>query len=497
MQGEHLTKVLYPSCSLLLLYMIRMKILFCSPEAAPYAKTGGLADVSSALPAELRNQGIDCDVVIPLYKSIKKSGIPLRHVTDISFLSGQGISQGRIFSHEHMFFIESDMYFNRDGIYSYANRDFPDNLERFAFFSRACLELALTLGNVDIMHCNDWQTALVPAYIRSLDVHGLSACYTIHNLAYQGIFDATLWPLLFLPYEFFNSSMMEYFGRINVTKAGIVFADHVTTVSPSYSLEIQTPEFGSGLEGLLKSVSYKLSGIVNGIDTAVWDPAHDELIPSTFSRDDLSGKALCRKNIKDRFSLEQNQAPVFGLIGRLVDQKGIDLVISAMDEIISMGAQVVILGTGERWHEENLHQMASSHKGRLGVCIGFDEALAHIIEAGSDFFLMPSRFEPCGLNQMISMRYGTIPIVTCVGGLKDTVIAIGEGERPYGLRVKQPTAKDLLAAVEEAYSIYTHQPDLFSTLRDNAMKQNVDWRQSAIRYLSMYDEMLNFRESKR
>lgn len=474
-----------------------MKILFCSPEAAPYAKTGGLADVSSALPAELRNQGVDCEVVIPLYKSIKKSGIPLEHVTDISFLSGQGISQGRIFSHGHMFFIESDMYFNRDGIYAYANRDFPDNLERFAFFSRACLELALTLGDVDIMHCNDWQTALVPAYIRSLDVRGISSCYTIHNLAYQGIFDATLWPLLFLPYEFFNPSMMEYFGRINAMKAGIVFADRVTTVSPSYSLEIQTPEFGSGLEGLLRSVSYKLSGIVNGIDTEVWDPAHDELIPSTFSHDDLSGKAICREGLKDKFCLEQNQAPVFGLIGRLVDQKGIDLVISAMEEMVSMGAQVVILGTGERWHEENLRQMASLYKGRLGVFIGFDEALAHVIEAGSDFFLMPSRFEPCGLNQMISMRYGTIPIVTCVGGLKDTVTALGEGDHPYGLRVNQPTTKDLITAAGQACSIYTDQQAQFSTLRNNAMNQNVDWTQSAIQYRTMYAETINFRESKR
>lgn len=474
-----------------------MKVLFCSPEAAPYAKTGGLADVSSALPAELRNQGIDCDVVIPLYKSIKKSGIHLEHVTDISFLSGQGISQGRIFFHGHMFFIESDMYFNRDGIYSYANRDFPDNLERFAFFSRACLELAITLGNVDIMHCNDWQTALVPAYIRSLDIHDIATCYTIHNLAYQGIFDATLWPLLFLPYEFFNSSMMEYFGRINVMKAGIVFADRVTTVSPSYALEIQTPEFGSGLEGLLRSVSHKLTGIANGIDTAVWDPAHDELIPHTFSLDDISGKALCKKGLRDRFSLEQNQAPVFGLIGRLVDQKGIDLVVSAMDEIISLGAQVVVLGTGERWHEENLRQMAAAYKGRLGVFIGFDESLAHLIEAGSDFFLMPSRFEPCGLNQMISMRYGTIPIVTCVGGLRDTVTALGEGDRPFGLRISLPTARDLLAAVSEACSIYEGQSELFSTLRDNAMQKNVDWTQSAVQYRSMYSEMINFRERKR
>ncbi|HON39171.1 MAG: glycogen synthase GlgA [Pseudomonadota bacterium] len=474
-----------------------MRVLFCTSEATPFAKTGGLADVSSALPAELRSQGVQCDVVMPLYRSVKKSGIALQHVADISFLSGQGISQGRVFSHGPVYFIENDLYFNRDGYYSYQGRDFPDNLERFAFFSRACVELATILEGVDLIHCNDWQTALIPAYLHALGLTDFSTCYTIHNLAYQGVFNSALWPMLFLPYEMFRPDIMEYYGNINVMKAGIVFADMVTTVSPSYAAEIQTPEFGAGLDGLLRAVSFKLAGIVNGIDIQVWDPLHDEHIAQRFSIDDLSGKAACKRDLQERFSLEKSSGPLMSLISRLVDQKGIDLVVSIMDEIISLGAQVVVLGTGDRRHEKDLLSLSASHAGRLGVVVGFDESLAHVIEAGADFFLMPSRFEPCGLNQMISMRYGTIPIVTCVGGLKDTVTALGEGDNPTGIRVKSPTATDLLAAVRRACDLYQDPKGLFFAIRENAMQKDVSWRHSAIQYYKLYTKMINFRERRR
>lgn len=475
-----------------------MKILFCSPEAAPYAKTGGLADVSGALPGALRELGADCRVVMPLYQSVKKAVTGLKHVTDISFLSGQGVSQGRVYADGPVHFIENDAYFNRDGIYAYANRDFPDNLERFAFFSRACVELAITLGDVDVIHCNDWQTGLIPAYLHALEARGIKSCYTIHNLAYQGIFDALLWPLLFLPYDFFRPDLMEFFGNINIMKAGIVFADQVTTVSPSYASEIKTPDFGAGLDGLLRAVSFKLSGIANGIDTVVWDPATDPLIPYSFDKDRLEGKARCKLELQKRFSLEQKPgSPLFGLIGRLVDQKGIDLVIKIMEDLLSRDAQVVVLGTGEKWHEENLRRMAGRHPTSLAAFIGFDEALAHVIEAGSDFFLMPSRFEPCGLNQMISMRYGTIPIVTGVGGLRDTVTCLGEGDTPQGVRVKLPAPVQLLRAVDEACALYREDPAAFRRLQKNAMDKNVDWTQSALQYYDMYSKMLNSRESER
>ncbi len=474
-----------------------MRVLFCSSEVVPFAKTGGLADVSSALPDELRSQGVQCDVVMPLYRSVKKSGIALEHIADISFLSGQGISQGRIFSHGPTYFIENDLYFNRDGYYSYQGRDFPDNLERFAFFSRACVELATILEGVDLIHCNDWQTALIPAYLHALGLTDFSTCYTIHNLAYQGVFESALWPMLFLPYELFHPDIMEFYGHINVMKAGIVFADMVTTVSPSYAAEIQTPEFGMGLDGLLRAVSFKLAGIVNGIDIRVWDPLHDGHIAQAFSIDDLSGKAACKRDLQERFSLEKSSGPLLALIGRMVDQKGIDLVVSAMDEIISLGAQVVVLGTGDRRHEQDLLSLSAGHAGRLGVIVGFDESLAHVIEAGADFFLMPSRFEPCGLNQMISMRYGTIPIVTCVGGLKDTVTALGEGDNPTGVRVKRPTVADLLAAVRRACDLYQDPKGSLSATRGNAMRKDVSWRHSAIQYYNLYAKMINFRERRR
>jgi starch synthase len=474
-----------------------MRILFCSSEVAPYAKTGGLADVSAALPVELRSLGAGCDVVMPLYRSVKKSGLELKHVTNISFLSGQGISRARVFSHGSVYFIENDLYFNRDGYYSYKGRDFPDNLERYAFFSRACVELAAALGDTDIIHCNDWQTALVPAYIHALGMTGISVCYTIHNLAYQGIFDSALWPLLFLPYEYFHPDIMEYYGSINILKAGVVFSDAVTTVSPSYALEIQTPEFGAGLDGFLRSFSRKLTGIVNGIDIRVWDPLNDGSIAHSFSVEDLSGKAVCKRDLQRRLSLKKNDGPLFGLIGRLVDQKGIDLVISIMDDIIALGAQVAVLGSGDSRYEQDLRSLSARHKGNLGVVIGFDEDLAHSIEAGADFFLMPSRFEPCGLNQMISMRYGTLPIVTRVGGLKDTVTALGEGENPTGLRVERPTPSDLLDAVRRACMLFHEQKALFSVIRRNAMQKDVGWRSSAIQYYSLYTKMINFRERKR
>ena len=474
-----------------------MRILFCSSEAAPFAKTGGLADVSSALPAELRNQGTDCAVVMPLYRTVRQSGIELREVCEISFLSGQGISRGRVFSHGGTYFIEHDPYFNRQGYYSFQGRDFPDNLERFAFFSRACVELALTLGDVDLIHCNDWQTALIPAYIQALGVSGIATCYTIHNLAYQGVFEAALWPLLFLPREYFHPDVMEYHGQINAMKAGIVFSDAVTTVSPTYAREIQTPEFGVGLDGLLRSVSSRLSGIVNGIDTQVWNPLGDPHLARRYDTGDLSGKAACKRDLQERLSLEPGTAPLFALIGRLVDQKGIDLVVAVMDELMDLGAQAAILGSGDGRHEQAVRDLCARYPGRLGAFIGFDESLAHVIEAGADFFLMPSRFEPCGLNQMISMRYGTIPVVTRVGGLKDTVDILGTSDKPTGLGVAAPTAPALLEAVRSAVHLYAGQEELFAQIRQNAMNRDVSWRSSALQYYNLYVETTNFRERAR
>lgn len=474
-----------------------MRVLFCSPEVTPYAKTGGLADVSGALPVALRELGVQCDVVMPCYGHVKASGRKMEKVTEIFFPMGGGIAQATILRHGEVYFIDNDEHFGRGELYAYASMDFPDNLERFAFFSRACVELIRFL-EADIVHCNDWQTALIPAYMNALEIQGIVTVFTIHNLAYQGLFDVSLWPILFLPWEFFNPSCMEYYGRINVMKTGIVFSDMINTVSLTYAQEIQRPEYGVGLDGLLRSVSYKLTGITNGIDIKVWDPGQDSFIPSPYRLEDLRGKADCKEALQKRFSLDvRADIPLFGLISRLVEQKGVDLVLNIIPEMIREGCQIVILGNGDAGYEELLRGLAGVFPERCGVFIGFDEVLAHAIEAGSDFFLMPSRFEPCGLNQMISMRYGSIPIVTPVGGLMDTVRALGEGEKPCGIRVLGTDSRSLLDAVREAVRIFWTKPKLMAEMKKNAMKKDVSWTGPAKQYFDMYRKQKDLKESRR
>jgi starch synthase len=464
------------------------KILFCSSEVAPYAKTGGLADVAGALPSALRSKGIDCESVMPYYGSIKDKGIKPEHVTDLLFPMGYGLATAGIYRHEHVFFIENDEHFLRSSLYTYQNNDFPDNLERFAFFSRACVELACYLS-ADILHINDWQTALVSAYLKALEIKGISTLFTIHNLAYQGNFDTSLWPLLLLPRDYYSPWCMEYFGRINIMKAGIVLSDAVSTVSRSYAREIQTPEFGVGLDGLLRSVSERLYGITNGIDIDEWNPATDRLLPANFHTGDMVGKKKCKSELKKHFGLEEKvDAPVFGLVSRLVSQKGIDLVAEVIPEIAG-NAHMVILGSGEEWLQNRLRSLASSYPGRIGLHIGFSESLAHLIEAGSDFFLMPSRFEPCGLNQLISLRYGTIPIVTNVGGLADTVAGVGENSLPNGIRVTFPDYASLLGAAAYAIEIYKSSRPFLEEMIGNSMKTNVSWDSPANEYFELYKKI--------
>ncbi|MDT8273879.1 MAG: glycogen synthase GlgA [Desulfomonilia bacterium] len=474
-----------------------MKILFCSSEVTPYAKTGGLADVSSALPAELNRQGIDCEVIMPLYGSVRSMDLPLEHVTDLSFLCGSGMLHAQIFRYGIVNFIENTLFFKRDGVYTYAGDDYPDNLERFSFFSRACAEYLLHRRDIDIIHCNDWQTALVPAYIRELGIEDISSLFTIHNLAYQGSYHPSLWNILMLPRDYYSPEYLEFFGRINVLKAGLIFSDGVNTVSPTYAHEIQTQEFGAGLDGLLRSISFKLSGITNGIDIEVWNPSSDPLITRQFSITDPSGKEDCKTHLQNLFDLTPGNKPLFGMIGRLVEQKGIDLVLSSARDMVNLGCQIVILGNGDPAYEKKLAAITRVYRDNIGSHIGFDETLAHAIEAGSDYFLMPSRFEPCGLNQMISMRYGTIPIVTAVGGLKDTVVAYQEGEHPWGLRVKRPTTEDLLTTVRTAHTLFTSRTDVLRQLRINAMAQDVSWTSSAQRYAELYTNLKDFKERTR
>ncbi len=459
-----------------------MRILFCSPEVTPFAKTGGLADVSGALPLALRARGIDCRVAMPLYRKIKETHPKLEIAGEISFFGGDGLIQSSVYRKDHVYFIDHPEYFRRDGIYTYANQDFPDNLQRFSFFSRACVELLQLIGDVDVVHCNDWQSALVFAYMHALDINQAAKLYTIHNLAYQGNFDVSCWPQLFLPQELFTPDHLEYYGHINVMKAGLSLADAINTVSPTYAREIQTPQNGFGLDGLLRAQSHRLSGIINGIDYEVWNPAADTNLAAPYDLHAMAGKGLCKSALQQELNLAEGDRPIFGMICRMVEQKGIELVLNILPELIRDGAQFAILGSGEGYYEDWLRNLAHQFPHQIGLKVGFDDALAHRIEAGSDFFLMPSRFEPCGLNQMISMRYGTIPIVTPVGGLKDSV------PEECGIIMENVSAGALLMACRCAISIYNNQSD-FCEMRKRAMQQDFSWQASADSYIRLYEQI--------
>ncbi|MEA2102759.1 MAG: glycogen synthase GlgA [Thermodesulfobacteriota bacterium] len=463
-----------------------MKVLFCSSEIAPYAKTGGLADVSAALPEALRKIGVQCSTVMPLYREIQEMGLDLEYVTEISFVSGSGIAYSRIFRHAHTYFIENNDLFGREGIYAYKDVDFPDNLERFAYFSRACVEMLSIMDDIDVIHINDWQTALVPAYLKALGIT-IPTLFSIHNLVYQGIFDSDQWPILLLPEEFFAPDGIEYYGKINVMKSGIVFSDMLSTVSPSYAHEIQSGEFGAGLDGLLRSKRDRLTGITNGIDYKIWDPSSDSLIAQTYSADDQRGKQACKKDLLRRLDMDEDtDRPVFGMIGRMTGQKGFDLLADILPKMIHMGSKIAILGSGDPELEKRFRVIQQRYKKDSGICIGFNEPLAHAIEAGSDFFLMPSRFEPCGLNQMISMHYGTLPIATAVGGLRDTITAIGEGKDPCGIRISEPGHDALLKAVKTAHALYTSQQSLMKEMILSSMRKDFRWEIPAKKYLKLY-----------
>ena len=469
-----------------------MKILYCASEVTPYAKTGGLADVSGALPKALNSLGHECLVAMPYYRAIKDSKLKTKLIDRFSFLTSAGFQEASVYRHEQMLFIDHRDYFKTPGLYTYQTKDYPDNLERFAFFSKAVAELTQRIDGLDVLHCNDWQTALVPAYLKALGINRPATLFTIHNIAYQGLYDAELWPMVMLPGSFFEPDCMEYYGRINILKAGIVCSDRVSTVSPSYAKEITTPDFGWGLDGLLRHVSSKLSGIINGIDTEIWNPAADELLPASFEEQNMAGKAVCKEALQRELNLSiMPDRPVFGLISRLVEQKGIDMILDILPAMVAHGCQIAVLGSGDSWLEDRLRWLIGQHQGSLGLHIGFNDRLAHLIEAGSDFFLMPSRFEPCGLNQMISMRYGTLPLVSNLGGLKDSVIAPEEPGEACGLKVWDQGSGGLMKTVLGALNLYTNHPETIIRLRRNAMRRDSSWDASAQAYIQLYSSLCN------
>lgn len=486
-----------------------LRILFVAPEIAPFARTGGLGDVTGALPKALAALGHDVRVVMPLYQTVRDSGVPFTELlTDLPVplafgnrtarvWQGSLPTQGESSAAVPVYFIEQDEYFARPQLYGDENGDYPDNAARFIFFCRAALGLTVRLDWFPrVFHCHDWQTGLIPASLRfvpGLDPR-LSATvtvYTVHNLAYQGVFPAWTFPLTGLPPVLFQPAGIEFLGFVNFMKAGLLYADILTTVSPTYAEEICTAEFGFGLDGVLRTRRGDVVGILNGVDYTVWSPERDPFLAGHYSATDLSGKAICKTALLHDFGFPDDlDTPMIGMVSRLVEQKGIDLLAAALERLLALNVRFVILGSGYAPYEEFLSALARTYPQKVGVRLGFDNALAHQIEAGSDCFLMPSRYEPCGLNQIYSLRYGTIPIVRATGGLRDTVVpfnpATGEGT---GFVFEQASGDALLAAVSEALRVFADRAS-WSRLMQNAMAQDFSWDRSAMRYVELYRQTI-------
>lgn len=472
-------------------------------EAAPYAKTGGLADVIGVLSAALAKRGLSVAVFLPFYRQIEREPFPIQSTGKVVSVSvSDRKEEAELFSHESQgvayYFIKHDRYFSRAGLYGTNEGDYPDNAERFVFFSRAVLEGALALGlQPDLLHCHDWHTGLIPVYLKTIYAPffpKIASLFTIHNLGYQGTFWHYDWHLLNLPWDYFNPQALEFYGKINFLKGGLVFADALSTVSPKYAKEIQTAAFGHGLEGVLSRRKKDLYGILNGIDTQEWDPAHDRHIVTPYHAKNLAGKEKCKEALQKESGLPvEKEVPLLAMITRLTEQKGVDLVAASFDKIMENRVQLVVLGNGEKKYEEIFTSMAGSRPKQAAVRIDYDHPLAHRIEAGADLFLMPSRYEPCGLNQMMSLRYGTVPIVRATGGLDDTVKQFNPRTlQGNGFKFKFYTPTAFLRQVQKALSLYREKKK-WRSLIQNGMEGNYSWDASAEKYLKLYHMLIKKR----
>jgi starch synthase len=476
-----------------------MNVLLASSEVHPFSKTGGLADMVGALGKALARAGHEARIVTPLYRGIYEK-FPGLKPEDWQFDLPLGATrvQGKLFSLEveknlTIYFIEQDEFFNRAGIYLENDASYADNAERFIFFSKCVAHLARYLPwQPEIVHVHDWQAAIVPALIlhqkNSDGGNRPATCLTIHNLAYQGTFPREAFALTNLPPEFFTPERMEFFGYLNCLKAGIVFADAITTVSPRYAREIMTEEYGCALDGILRKRKNSFSGILNGVDYEEWNPASDKFLARNFSATRLTGKAADKLALQKEFGLPQSKTiPLFGTISRLAEQKGVDIQLGALVEMLSADIQFVLLGSGATAYERGYQELAKRFPTKVAVRVGYDEGLAHRIEAGCDFYLMPSRFEPSGLNQMYSLRYGTIPIVRATGGLDDSVIDLTEdAERANGIKFREYSARALAKGIRKALAIY-QQPELMQRYRRNGMKSDFSWDRTVAEYLKIYE----------
>ena len=476
----------------------RLRILFLSSEVEPFAKTGGLADVAGALPRALAGLGHDVRVLMPKFRGVERHAGSLTAVISplrvpIADRTQEGaLLEGRMGAGIPIYFLAQDHYYDRDGLYGTPEGDYWDNCERFIFFCRAAVEAIKGLGwSPHVIHANDWQTGLVPVYLETLyrddpALTKIGILFTIHNLAYQGVFWHYDMPMTGLGWDLFTPAGIEFYGKINFLKGGLVFGDLLTTVSRTYAREIQTPEFGCGLEGVLQERSPALHGVVNGIDYEAWNPASDPAIPKGYTAEDPQGKGACKLALQEELGLAQEPVPLVGMVTRLVEQKGLTLVLDALPGLLAEGVQLALLGSGEPALEQAFERAAREHAGRVAVRLGYDAALARRIYAGADFFLMPSRYEPCGLGQLISLRYGTIPLVRWTGGLADTVTEFDPAKQSgTGFGFAPFSAEALLECARRALSVH-RRPRLWARLVENAMAQDFSWEVSAREYVSLY-----------
>jgi starch synthase len=477
------------------------KILMAAAEMAPFAKAGGLGDALCALSRTLAAAGHDVRVVLPCYGFIDRDAFGLRPVASLEIPMGVlgrisvTVLQGETpQSQARAYFIGHDPYYARRGIYGHDGDGFTDNDLRFTLLSRAALELARHMGwRPDVVHVHDWHTAAIPVFLNTLYrndevLSAAASVLTIHNMLQQGVFDKSLMDVLGIGWEHFHLRELEFFDRVNLLKGGIVHAGLITTVSPTYAREILQPEFAYGIEGVVRGRVADLSGILNGADYDEWNPEADPMIAARYAASDLSGKALCKKDLQRLLGLpEKPSVPLFCLVARLVKQKGIDLLAEALPRILDLDAQFVILGAGEHWSHVFFEDLARARPDRFACRIGFEPAMAHRIIAGSDFFVMPSLFEPCGLTQMYGMRYGTLPIVHATGGLDDTVENFNEKTpEGTGFKFQDATARALFDTIGWAVHTYYHKQKAMEALMKSAMAKRFTWEEAARKYEDLY-----------
>ena len=493
--------------------MEKLKLLIAASEVVPFAKSGGLADVAGALPKSLHELGHDVRVVMPRYYIVDQEkyqlvelegalGVPMGSHGEAWCRVFEGVLPG---SDVPVYFIDHEGFFGRKGLYDEEGIGYGDNDSRFIFFSKAVMQLAKKLHfHPDVIHVNDWHTAAIPILLNTTyafdpNFANTGTLLTIHNLQHQGKFNKSAMDILGVGWEHFNANELEEFDGVNLLKGGIVHADAINAVSRKYAQEIRSAEFGWGLEGLINAHADKLFGILNGVDYEEWSPAVDTLIPAQFDADDLSGKARCKQAIQSQFHLpEREDVPLIGLVGRLAEQKGITLLSAAIWNLMEMDIQIVLLGAGEKWAEHFFKDVAVKYPEKFACYIGYQNDLAHQIEAGSDLFLMPSLFEPCGLNQIYSLRYGTVPIVRATGGLDDTIENYDERSKSgTGFKFYDATPEALSATVQWAAETWYSDRDGFDILRQNGMKKRFDWKEAAKGYEDLYRHIIGGRLSRR